>query len=288
MASRSINVLITSFGGTGLPPTSNIVCSDAVPLQILQQKILEALPPVDTRIFITTQANKQILPLDVALSALLPDKSSNFLPLRLSVPLCGGKGGFGSQLRAAGGRMSSKRKKSQGENNSSNRNLDGRRLRTVKEAKALAEYLALRPEMDMREREARRKRWEQVVDLAERREDEIRSYSRGRVDGKWAEDKEEVSERTRDAVFAAMKRGDYRDDLSLSLENIDEAAGRSPKISGKEGKKPSPSGLPSSAIDSTRNYIGFDEDDEYMSYSGDDAVRCEDEVVKGKGKGKAV
>ena len=29
------------------------------------------------------------------------------LPLKLSVPLRGGKGGFGSQLRAAGGRMES-------------------------------------------------------------------------------------------------------------------------------------------------------------------------------------
>lgn len=49
----------------------------------------------------------------------------------LSPRLLGGKGGFGSQLRAAGGRMSSQRT----DNKDSCRDLDGRRLSTVKEAK---------------------------------------------------------------------------------------------------------------------------------------------------------
>ena len=54
----------------------------------------------------------------------------DYVHLRLGVRLPGGKGGFGSQLRAAGGRMSSKRT----ENKDSCRTLDGRRLSTVKEA----------------------------------------------------------------------------------------------------------------------------------------------------------
>jgi Silencing defective 2 N-terminal ubiquitin domain len=49
----------------------------------------------------------------------------------LTPSLLGGKGGFGSQLRAAGGRMSSQRTS----NNDSCRDLSGRRLSTVKEAK---------------------------------------------------------------------------------------------------------------------------------------------------------
>jgi len=48
--------------------------------------------------------------------------------------------------------MSSKRKRNQGEDNGSSRNLDGRRLRTVNEAKALAEYLAIKPDMAKREK----------------------------------------------------------------------------------------------------------------------------------------
>ena len=70
--------------------------------------------------------------------------------------------------------MSSRKKRSAADPNGSSRNLDGRRLRTITEAKNLATYLATKPEMDRVEKEERRKRWEAVVDLAERREDEMR------------------------------------------------------------------------------------------------------------------
>ena len=56
--------------------------------------------------------------------------------------------------------MSSRRKKNQGDSNSSNQNLDCRRLQTITETKAVAEYLALKPEMEKKEREARQNRWE--------------------------------------------------------------------------------------------------------------------------------
>lgn len=59
------------------------------------------------------------------------DSTSNFVTLRLTPRLLGGKGGFGSQLRAAGGRMSSQKTS----NNDSCRDLNGRRLSTLKEAK---------------------------------------------------------------------------------------------------------------------------------------------------------
>lgn len=59
------------------------------------------------------------------------DSTHNFVTLRLSPRLLGGKGGFGSQLRAAGGRMSSQKTS----NNDSCRDLSGRRLSTIKEAK---------------------------------------------------------------------------------------------------------------------------------------------------------
>lgn len=59
------------------------------------------------------------------------DGCSPLISLRLSPRLRGGKGGFGSQLRAAGGRMSSQKTS----NNDSCRDLSGRRLSTIKEAK---------------------------------------------------------------------------------------------------------------------------------------------------------
>ena len=60
--------------------------------------------------------------------------SSDLVTLRIVPRLRGGKGGFGSQLRAAGGRMSSQKTS----NNDSCRDLSGRRLSTIKTAKRYA------------------------------------------------------------------------------------------------------------------------------------------------------
>lgn len=214
--------------------------------------------------------------------------------------------------------MSSKRKRNQGENNGSSRNLDGRRLRTVTEAKALAEYLAIKPDMEKKEKEQRRKRWEQIVELAERREEEIKSGTKGKVDGKWVEDKEEAGERTREAVLAAMKSGNYKDNLytapSIPLKGASatETSGSEDDMMGGNSSKgttpPSDSG-PSKP--QARRFYGFDEDDEFMSddeadsESGDvengiehEDVSVQEEykeplppptpvVSKGKGKAKA-
>jgi hypothetical protein len=59
------------------------------------------------------------------------DGGNPLISLRLVPRMRGGKGGFGSQLRAAGGRMSSQKTS----NNDSCRDLSGRRLSTIKEAK---------------------------------------------------------------------------------------------------------------------------------------------------------
>ncbi len=62
---------------------------------------------------------------------------NRLVSIRLSPRLPGGKGGFGSQLRAAGGRMSSQKTS----NNDSCRDLNGRRLSTIKKAKACVSVL---------------------------------------------------------------------------------------------------------------------------------------------------
>lgn len=61
----------------------------------------------------------------------LCQSDQKLVSFRLTPPTLGGKGGFGSQLRAAGGRMSSQKTS----NNDSCRDLSGRRLSTLKEAK---------------------------------------------------------------------------------------------------------------------------------------------------------
>jgi len=106
--------------------------------------------------------------------------------------------------------MSSRKKKQNAElATGSARNLDGRRLRTINEAKNLATYLATKPEMDRKEKEERRRRWEQVIELAEHKEADMRA-GKG-VDGRrkglsdeWLEQKDEVGEGVKNAVKMAM------------------------------------------------------------------------------------
>lgn len=232
--------------------------------------------------------------------------------LLLTPATLGGKGGFGSQLRAAGGRMSSRKNKrnaqTEEQRNGSNRNLDGRRIRTITEAKNLATYLAMKPDMDKKEREEKRKRWEAVIDAAERREDEVKRGKGGnvRLDGQWVEQKEEVEAKTRDAVLAAMKAGligneapmlertgsetsasaEERDSDGVMME--EEATSSSSDAEEATSSKPTPA----SAAPSSRTFFGWDEDDEDMSDEEDDEEEGQSEehapaAYEGKGKGKA-
>ncbi|CAI7571754.1 unnamed protein product [Penicillium glandicola] len=288
MASSNVNVLLSSFPGLSLPATLSFTLPSTASTSDLTAKIASFLP------------NKHVTATSERIQSFLPTRdgvfTSTLLPLRLTAPICGGKGGFGSQLRAAGGRMSSKRKRNQGDNNGSSRNLDGRRLRTVNEAKALAEYLAVKPEMDKKEKEERQRRWQAVVELAEKRQDELKNGNgRQKVDGQWMEDREEMSEKAREAVLQAMKDGEWTDNLrdailggsstSASDEGSEEDASSSEDEESEENGESSndvagPS-VPQKAA--PRKFIGFDEDDEFMSDSDDEM----DESDKGKGKARA-
>ncbi|KAH8701684.1 telomere stability and silencing-domain-containing protein [Talaromyces proteolyticus] len=282
MAIENINVLLSSFPGLSLPPTLSFAIPSTSTVADVTAKIESYLPETLKRaapgLVLTTTGNKQLLPQsNTLISSYLPTQHvsnlvTTFLPLRLSVPLRGGKGGFGSQLRAAGGRMSSKRKGNQGENNGSNRNLDGRRLRTVNEAKALAEYLAVKPEMDKKEKEERRQRWEAIVEMAAKRTDEIKNGGgKSRLDGQWVEDKEEMSEKAREAVLAAMKDGAWKDNLrdvlmggSSTSASEGNSSGEDSENESAEEESPVSDAQPKPAAVS-RRYIGFDNDDEFMS-----------------------
>ncbi|KAI4113898.1 MAG: hypothetical protein LQ345_005217 [Seirophora villosa] len=273
MAPSVVNILLTSFSGLGLPPTLSIPVLASISVSELRSLLVDRLPQSHHRLVFTTTSNKELLPSSTVVISDLVAEDVSLLPIRLSLPVRGGKGGFGSQLRAAGGRMSSKRKRNQGDENSSNRNLDGRRLRTVAEAKALAEYLALKPEMDKKEKEARRKRWEQVVELAGKREEEIRSSSKGKVDGRWVEDKDEAGDRTREAVFAAMKSGQYHDTLGDLLDASPEQRSTEASLGqGDDDSDPFNSKVLSSTRLSTtsRPFFGLDNDDD-MSSDEEDA-----------------
>lgn len=288
MAASHINVLITSFNGLGLPKTLCLPLPSSTSIHDLWETLDNNIPAhinddAFNSLVLTTNSNIDLPQHSShALSTLTTTAEDDLLALRLSYPLLGGKGGFGSQLRAAGGRMSSKRKKNRGDEHASSRNLDGRRLRTVTEAKALAEYLAIKPEMEQKEKDRRRERWASIVDAADRREEEIRNVSRGRMDGQWVEDKEEAGERTRDAVLAAMREGNFSDNLLLgtsagSSSSADAEMAAVEEDSAEEDIEGGSSGATTPVSEEgkgkeaamstakTRTFFGFDEDDEFMS-----------------------
>ncbi|KAJ5570572.1 uncharacterized protein N7459_010002 [Penicillium hispanicum] len=306
MASSNVNVLLSSFPGLSLPATLAFSLPSTSTISDLTKKVACYLPSALSleSLILTTTNNKQVLASAEPLQSLLgtrngdPSAPATLLPLRLSVPLCGGKGGFGSQLRAAGGRMSSKRQRNQGDSNSSSRNLDGRRLRTVNEAKALAEYLAVKPEMDKKEKEERRRRWQAVVDLAEKRQDEIKNGGgKQKIDGQWMDDKDEMNEKAREAVLAAMKDGSWTDNLRDTIlggssTSASEGSEEATSSSSEEDEDNNEAGASSSAAapapvqkQAPRRFIGFDDDDEFMSDSEDEEENESD--VKGKGKARA-
>ncbi|EAW06893.1 telomere maintenance SDE2 family protein [Aspergillus clavatus NRRL 1] len=309
MAPQIVNVLLSSFPGLSLPSTVSFSLPSSSTITDLTDRVSTYLPssiPLQSLVLTTTN-NKQLVPSSESLLSLLvaPNgeitTASTLLPLRLAVPVCGGKGGFGSQLRAAGGRMSSKRKRNQGDDNGSSRNLDGRRIRTVNEAKALAEYLAVKPEMDRKEKEERRRRWQAVVEAAEKRQEELKNGGgKQKVDGQWMEDKEEMNEKAREAVLAALKDGGWTDNLreavlggSSTSASASEGSGQDTLNSSEEESDleqdmedaPTPS-EPARKPVAPRKFIGFDDDDEFMSDSEADESDQDDDP-KGKGKAKA-
>ncbi|KAF1943171.1 hypothetical protein EJ02DRAFT_374395 [Clathrospora elynae] len=264
-----ITVIVNSIKGQNIAFAAH---KDA-PLNSIYDTLYERAPWIQTSSYIlTTNSRRSVSHGAAPISSLLSSPSDTFLSLRLTVPLCGGKGGFGSILRAQGGRMSS-RKKKDGDVNGSSRNLDGRRLRTVTEAKVLAEYLAIKPEMEQREKDERRKKWEDIAASTERKQEELQ-HSRGtaRLDGKWVEDKEEAENKTREAIekmFIAQSES--------SQENEVEAA-----PSAASASKP---------VQQQRVMFGWDdEDDEFMSDSEEEEDISEEDVkpvFEGKGKGRA-
>jgi len=188
----------------------------------------------------------------------------------------------------------SSRKKSQ-ENSDSCRNLDGRRMRTVKEAKALAALLEVKPEMEKREREARMKRWRDIVEAAERREE---GGDKKRFDDvEWLEGLEEGKERTREAVLASLKAaGIVEKESSGESSGGEEGAGEGSKDAVRRAVENATKTTPIVGAGVEKKFAGWDDgDDEFMSSDEEmedieeeeEGEESEEDEEVGKGKGKA-
>ncbi|OSC99923.1 hypothetical protein PYCCODRAFT_1372197 [Trametes coccinea BRFM310] len=140
------------------------------------------------------------------LSSLLGDVSEehSLVSLRLGPRIRGGKGGFGSQLRAAGGRMSSQKTS----NNDSCRDLSGRRLSTIKEAKKLAEYIETEPLRKKAQQEAQRAKLEALEKKLgmgpDGSIDPLAGKKRRLEDTEYIEQSKDIVENVKSAVSVAM------------------------------------------------------------------------------------
>ncbi|KDE07130.1 hypothetical protein MVLG_02535 [Microbotryum lychnidis-dioicae p1A1 Lamole] len=136
-----LSVLISTY--TPFPSTLSLTLPESTTISSLQTLLTPYCPLRQQSL---SSHSVLVLKPTTTLSSLTSISSTNNdtspLFLRLSVRLPGGKGGFASQLRAQGGRMSSNK----ATNNDSCRDLNGRRLSTIKEATKLAEYIQAAPD----------------------------------------------------------------------------------------------------------------------------------------------
>ncbi|KAI8588202.1 telomere stability and silencing-domain-containing protein [Geranomyces variabilis] len=136
-------------------------CDSAPPtlhdLQLLLPTLLPAaLLELSPRLTSHTGA---LLPPTHPLTHATNDANPHPLMLTLTPRLRGGKGGFGSMLRAQGGKMASQKTT----NFDSCRDLAGRRLKTVNDARALADYLEHEPARKRKREEAKVEKLEKLA-----------------------------------------------------------------------------------------------------------------------------
>ncbi|KAG5456695.1 MAG: telomere stability and silencing-domain-containing protein [Olpidium bornovanus] len=162
--------------------------AEPVPVRRVHAAVASALgvPPADLRL---TTAAGRCLPPRLAMEA----GGHSFLSAGLR--LLGGKGGFGSMLRAQGGRMASQKTT----NFEACRDLSGRRLKTVNEAKkyVLADYLEKEPERQ-------KAREEKIMQKIQKGLREPSLKKRRFEDPKFFEETEGMGEEASDAVFQEL------------------------------------------------------------------------------------
>ncbi|KAM0753800.1 hypothetical protein T439DRAFT_377941 [Meredithblackwellia eburnea MCA 4105] len=165
--------------------------------------ILEPLCPIHQQSL--SLSNGKLLPISqsthIPISS-IASNDGNHIGLRLVVKLPGGKGGFASQLRAQGGRMSSNK----ATNNDSCRDLNGRRLSTIKEAKKLAAYISSAPDRAAAQAQAAQEKLATLNAEIERLDAAASGSNKRRLDDhKYVEESKGIVEGVRDAVKEAMK-----------------------------------------------------------------------------------
>ncbi|KAF8928575.1 hypothetical protein BGZ47_001532 [Haplosporangium gracile] len=148
----------------------------------------------------------------------------------LSMRMVGGKGGFGSMLRAQGGRMNSQKTT----NTEACRDLSGRRIKTVNEARKMAEYVRGEPERKRARKEELKRKIEEKLELADRPARKHRFE-----DAKFFDESEEQVEEVKSAVAAAIKESLKAGSTSPTGTSSSPSSGSDSKGKGKVMKQDS-------------------------------------------------
>lgn len=201
-----INVLVSAYAPFN---TLNIPLDGCTPLSslpgLIARRTCASADHNNTSQQRLTLQSGATLPASGALSSLLSNgHHQNEVHLRLALKLPGGKGGFGSQLRAAGGRMSTRGRE---DNTDSCRDLSGRRLSSVKEAQRVAKLTESAEEHEARRKEIQAKRLEELQGQVKKLEGSNSGTKRRREEVQGQGDDEDKSEERRDKGKSAIMAG---------------------------------------------------------------------------------
>ncbi|KAG4303828.1 hypothetical protein PORY_002757 [Pneumocystis oryctolagi] len=214
-----INNIISTF-----PPfkTISIALPDTSNVRDLENYLFRFLP--SGNYFLSHLSGRLVYPEETLLS--LSDRyqysgDKNVCMFRCIPRVLGGKGGFGSQLRAAGGRMSSRKKRGQEENKLSCRDLNGRRIRAIKEAKMLEKYLETEA-IQKREILAKRKQRLQAIIDAEPPSQRLK-YD----DNEYLEKNEMIIEDVKNTVKLVMEKSKHspKTEVIKSFDSVNQLLG---------------------------------------------------------------
>ncbi|KAK0540792.1 hypothetical protein OC835_000499 [Tilletia horrida] len=157
---------------------------------------------------------------------------ADLVVLRVHARMLGGKGGFGSMLRAAGGKMSAK----QGQGNTDScRDLNGRRLSVMKEAKALATYIENEPARLKALNDAQQKKYAKLERMLGRQPKAAADFEEAarRLADAEEQGEEEVSDEDRG-------EGSSQSTASRSKGGIGSSGSGGPSFAGAAAKAPAP------------------------------------------------
>ncbi|RIA97366.1 telomere stability and silencing-domain-containing protein [Glomus cerebriforme] len=143
-------------------------------------------------------------------ASIFENDNEEFVNVNLRIRILGGKGGFGSMLRAQGGKMASQKTT----NFEACRDLNGRRLRTVNEARRLADHLEQEPERQRAQREKVKKKIEEGL-----REPPTKKHRFD--DTAYLKASEEMKEKVQSTVAEALQKPGNKKDASIgSSKNV--------------------------------------------------------------------